>query len=164
MGMTWNQLTELLDEVGIKKRRDNYPEKPSTTFMFGDEYHDITCRIILDEPNKENKDVYEFLHMRLTDLVPDAELRVAMKDPETARKVGEWMLGWNFQKKIGSWAVDTDNNDGDHYLGAVFPIENGTMTLNQFARTFGSLHHEAANAQDGLRKILGLRPLGPAAI
>lgn len=155
MSIKWETLKSYIAEMGIKKNtlHEDDMDRPSTTFMFGDADHDIRCRIILEEKNDQGE--YEFLHIRLFDLVPDNMLKKQIKDPMIALNVAKFMLGWNFKRKVGSWALDTENMDGDHYLAAVFPLDgDGGLSFSQFARMFGSLATNAHEAQDSLQECM----------
>jgi hypothetical protein len=160
MAITKETIEGYLDEIGVKnKKTDENADYINYTFAFGDDYHTLRILIKLEEKAVDNSG-YEFIQMRLFDLVDDGEFKLGLKDPKSTFDLAKFMLReQNYLKKLGRWSFDTD--DGDHYIGINIPIEDGTLTFKQFARIFGALYSVAQNTQDELRKLLGMRPLAP---
>jgi hypothetical protein len=159
MAITKETIERYLKEIGvINKRTDENADYIIYTFAFGDEDHTLRILIKLEEKTSDGSDGYEFIQMRLFDLVDDSKFKSRFEEKESTFALAKFMLReQNYLKKLGRWSFDTD--DGDHYIGINIPIEDGTLTFKQFARIFGALYSGAQNTQDDLRKLLGMPPL-----
>nr|WP_320135062.1 YbjN domain-containing protein [uncultured Amphritea sp.] len=124
MAITLNKLEQYLDELEF-----NYQQKDEDTLLTGakDENGQVMIVIRLMEDG-------EFLQIRtvqhLDDLVKEA-------NDENRAALLSWMLYRNYQTKLGAWEYDP--SDHDHHISIGFGIEDGDLTLKQFARMLNTI-------------------------
>jgi hypothetical protein len=144
MAITLKQVTEFLDEVGLK-----YQEKDDETVLFPYSDSDINEKVLIAVSVLEDG---EYLRMRT---VKHLDELVAEADEEKRRALLEWMLFQNYRSKLGAWEYDP--SDFDHHLAVSMPIEDGTASTKQMMRMLAVMVKSVELIPE-MKKILGVAP------
>jgi len=107
---------------------------------------DVMLLVILEEPSESG---YEFIAFRVLNMLDGNKVKESKFLPELMK----YVLQKNYQKKIGSWALDPD--DGDLYVSCVLPLEDsGQLTNKQMGRICNNLLKSAKEGFIDLSRLL----------
>jgi hypothetical protein len=148
MAITLKEVTDFLDEVGLK-----YQAKDEETVIFPYSDTDIDEKILVAVSVVEDG---EYLRMRTVKHLDDL---VAEADEEKRRALLEWMLFQNYRSKLGAWEYDP--SDFDHHLAVSMPIEDGTASKKQMMRMLAVMIKSVELIPE-MKKVLGIESAAAA--
>jgi hypothetical protein len=147
---TIKKLDAYLEFEETKHHKSEPDEDGDVTYLWGVGDHDHTIGIFIRV--LENG---EFVQFRAVQFVDRDKMHEAIQDPQKKAAIYEYMLKFNYTRKLGLWALDPE--DGDHYLTISVAIENNqeALTNRQIRRYIRSLEISAIEIQDELNKLIG---------
>jgi hypothetical protein len=136
-------------EAYLKEMEVNYKVRDEHCIVtgFGEDPTRVVIAILLGEDG-------EFLEMRTVRHLDDL---VAEASEEKRAKLMTWMLHENYTNKLGAWEYDPD--DHDHHLSISMAIEDGDLTVKQFARMLAVLAKSAEQIPE-MKAVLGIADAG----
>lgn len=155
MAITLESLKKILDEKGLKYKMPDEVDSSRPILYTGWDAEDaevgkfdVYVVIYLEESTNSG---FEFMQIRAVKLADGLEKKFHQLEPAKYKALLEYMAYENYTNKIGTWCYDP--SDGDLYLGASLPIEDGNITSKQLLRYLSVMVSVAKVGYRDLRRI-----------